>query len=153
MTTLLKTILISVITLILFILGDYYIKKASLLKEYSGLHFLLLGTTIYFISAFGLFWVYRSYKFLTVGAIQSFGFIILTTLVSQIIFKEKINSWEIFGLILGVFSLTILLYNGKLQLRTRQQGMPTTLLLNEILKKGALIAVESDVLSIYIVGR
>jgi hypothetical protein len=28
-----------------------------------------------------------------------------------------------------------------------------TLLLNEIFKKGALIAVESDVLSIYIVGR
>jgi drug/metabolite transporter (DMT)-like permease len=112
MTTLLKTILLSVTTLILFILGDYFIKKASLLKEYSGWRLLLLGTSIYFISALGLFWIYRSYKFLTVGAIQSIGFIILSTLISQFIFKEKINNWEIFGLILGFISLTILIKNG-----------------------------------------
>jgi drug/metabolite transporter (DMT)-like permease len=114
MTALIKTILISIIMVVLLALGDYYVKKASMLKEYTGWHFLLLGTSSYFVSAFGLFWVYRSYKFVTVGAIQSFGIVVLSVLLSVFVFKEKMNGWEIFGLILGIISLAILLYNGKL---------------------------------------
>jgi drug/metabolite transporter (DMT)-like permease len=114
MTALLKTILISIIMVVLLALGDYFVKKASLLKDYSGWHFLLIGTSSYFISAFGLFWVYRSYKFVTVGAIQSFGIVVLSVLLSVFVFKEKMNGWEVLGLILGVISLVILLYNGKI---------------------------------------
>jgi drug/metabolite transporter (DMT)-like permease len=114
MTNLIKIILLSFIMLVVTITGDYYVKKASIVKDYSDWRILLLGATIYFISAFGWFWIYRFQKFLTVGAIHSFGIIMLTVLFSIFVFKEKINGWEIFGLVLGAISLTILVYNGKL---------------------------------------
>ena len=114
MPHLLKIILISSLLLTITITGDYFIKRASSLKEYEGWHLLFLGAFLNFAAATGWFWIYRSQKFLTVGAILSIGLITLSILVSQFIFKEKINNWEIFGLVLGFISLTILLKNGNL---------------------------------------
>jgi small multidrug resistance pump len=109
-----KTILISLTVVTLYIFGDCYVKKASELEKYTGWRLLLIGTTIYFVSGFGLFWIYRSFKFVTVGAIQSIGVIVLSAFASHVIFEEKINGWEITGLLLSVVSLVILLCNGKI---------------------------------------
>lgn len=112
MTEILKTTLISIVILVITIIGDYCIKKASILQNYSGWKLLLFGAFLYGISAIGWFWVYRTTKFFTVGAIHAYGIIILTILLSVIVFKEKINNWEILGLALGFASLAILLRNG-----------------------------------------
>jgi uncharacterized membrane protein len=112
MSELLKTTVISFLMVILTIIGDYCIKKASMLPNFSGYKVFLLGGLLYGASAIGWFWVYRTTKFFTVGAIHSFGIIILTTVLSVAIFKEKINTWEILGLLLGTISLIILLRNG-----------------------------------------
>lgn len=114
MTQVLKIILISIILLIVTIAGDYCIKKAAMQKQYSGWHLLLMGGIVNFGCAIGWFWIYRSQKFLTVGGILSIGLLALSVLVSQFIFKEKINGWEMFGIALGFVSLTILLKNGNL---------------------------------------
>ena len=114
MTSLLNIILLSLVMVIVTIIGDYFVKKAAMFKDYAGWHVLFIGAIIYFLSAFGLFWIYRYQKFLTVGAIHSFGIVLLTVLFSIFVFKEKINAWEIFGLILGVISLTILIKNGNI---------------------------------------
>jgi drug/metabolite transporter (DMT)-like permease len=105
----LKTTLISIAMIIITILGDYFIKKASVLQHFTGWKLLVLGGILYGLSALGWFYVYRSTKFFTVGAIHSFGIIVMTILLSVLIFKEKISGSEIFGLILGIISLAILL--------------------------------------------
>jgi uncharacterized membrane protein len=107
----LKTIIISIAMVLITIIGDYLIKKASMLQYLNGWKLLVLGGLLYGISAIGWFYVYRTTKVFTVGAIHSFGIIILTILLSVVIFKEKINSSEIMGLVLGIISLVILLKN------------------------------------------
>jgi uncharacterized membrane protein len=93
------------------IIGDYLIKKASMFQYFAGWKLLVLGGLLYGISAIGWFYVYRTTTVFTVGAIHSFGIIIFTILLSLVIFKEKINSSEILGLALGIISLAILLRN------------------------------------------
>ena len=112
MTQLSKIILGSSLLLIATIAGDFCIKKAATLKQYTGWHLLLAGGVLNFACAIGWFWIYRSQKFLTVGGILSIGLLALSVLVSQFILKEKINNWEISGIALGFVSLTILLKNG-----------------------------------------
>lgn len=109
MTGLLKTILISSAMVILTIIGDYLVKKASMLQYFHGWKLLLLGGILYGVSAIGWFYVYRTTKVFTVGAIHSFGIIILTIVLSAIVFKEKIDRWEVLGIFLGIISLSILL--------------------------------------------
>ncbi|MEP6747585.1 MAG: hypothetical protein ABJB86_07655 [Bacteroidota bacterium] len=112
MTQLPKIIISSIVLLIATIAGDFCIKKAATLKQYSGWHLLLLGGMLNFVCAIGWFWIYRSQKFLTVSGILSIGLLAFSVLVSQFILKEKINNWEITGITLGFISLTILLKNG-----------------------------------------
>jgi len=107
----LKTVLISIAMVFITIIGDYCIKKASLLQYFNGWKLLVLGGLLYGITALGWFYVYRTTKVFTVGVIHSLGIIILTILLSTVIFKEKINGSEILGLVLGIISLAILLRN------------------------------------------
>lgn len=106
-----KTALISIAMVLMAIIGDYYIKKASMLSSFNGWKLLVLGGLLYGFSAIGWFYVYRTTKVFTVGAIHSFGIIIFSILLSLVIFKEKINGWEILGLVLGIISLGLLLKN------------------------------------------
>ena len=106
-----KTVLISFAMVIITILGDYFIKKASLLQYFTGWKLLLFGGFLYGISAIGWFYVYRTTKVFTVGSIHSFGIIIMTILLSVVVFKEKINGSEILGILLGIISLILLLRN------------------------------------------
>ena len=112
MNQLSKIILGSIVLLIATIAGDFCIKKAATLQQFSGWRLVLAGGTLNFICATGWFWIYRTQKFITVGGILSVGLLVLSVLVSQFILKEKINHWEIFGIALGFISLTILLKNG-----------------------------------------
>ncbi|MFT3933914.1 MAG: hypothetical protein QM726_09890 [Chitinophagaceae bacterium] len=114
MNQLTKIIIVSVMLLVVTIAGDFCVKKAATLKQYSGWHLLLAGGAINFACAIGWFWIYRTQKFLTVGGILSIGLLALSVVVSQMIFKEKINNWEICGLTLGLVSMTILLKNGNM---------------------------------------
>jgi uncharacterized membrane protein len=91
------------------ITGDYFVKKSSISPGYSGWKQLLVGGLLYGVSALGWFWVYRSAKVFTVGAIHSFGVIILTIFLSLVIFKEKINLMEMVGILFGIISLILLL--------------------------------------------
>lgn len=112
MTDIVKTTLISISMVVITIVGDYFVKKASMCKDLLGWKLLLIGGFLYGISAIGWFYVYRMTKVFTVGAIHSFGIIILTILLSLVIFKERINTMEIIGLLFGIVSLVILLKNG-----------------------------------------
>ncbi len=93
---------------VICIIGDYYIKKASMEEDWSGWKLLAVGCVLYGVSAFGFFFLMRSFKVFTVGMLHSFAVIFLSVILSLFVFNEKINAREILGLILGVASILLL---------------------------------------------
>ncbi|MDD4878398.1 MAG: hypothetical protein PHO02_05185 [Candidatus Nanoarchaeia archaeon] len=101
-------ILIGIGLSIVTVFGDTIVKHSSLQSGFSGWKWLLLGALIYGATAFGWFFVMRKIKLSTLGVLYSVSIVIFLTLVSIFYFKEKINLFEIFGIILALISLGIL---------------------------------------------
>jgi drug/metabolite transporter (DMT)-like permease len=97
-------ILLTVVTVI----ADVMIKHASLQQAFSGWKLLLIGGVIYGLTALGWFFAMRKIKLSTLGVLYAVGCVVLLTLVSVFYFKEKISSFEIFGIGLAILSLIIL---------------------------------------------
>ncbi len=108
MNTILITLLIGIGLSAITVLADAFIKHASLQNAFSGWRMLILGAVIYGLTAFGWFFVMRKNKLFTLGVLYGVGCIVLLTLVSVFYFKEKINSFEIFGIALAIISIIIL---------------------------------------------
>ena len=108
MVSILIPFLIGIGLSIITVIGDSLIKNASLQSAFSGWKFLILGAVIYGITALGWFFVMRKIKLSTIGVLYGVSCIILLTLIGVFYFKEKINFFEIFGILLGVASIVIL---------------------------------------------
>jgi drug/metabolite transporter (DMT)-like permease len=94
--------------IVLTVFADWLIKKASMASSFLSWKFLLFGSIIYGLTGIGWFFVMRSIKLSTLGAIYGVGCILLLVLLSVLYFKESINNWEIFGIILAIISIAIL---------------------------------------------
>lgn len=90
------------------ILADYLIKKASLLADFSGWIWLLMGGIVYGSTALGWFFMMRSFKIFTLGLFHSFGVIALSLALSVFVFNEKITWREVAGVALGCISIGLL---------------------------------------------
>jgi small multidrug resistance pump len=97
-------ILLSVIT----VFADVLIKHASLQNGFSGWFTLLLGAVVYGITALGWFFLMRKVKLSTLGVLYAVSCVVLLTLFSVFYFKEKINVFEIVGIVLAIISLILL---------------------------------------------
>ncbi|CCH51118.1 hypothetical protein BN8_00026 [Fibrisoma limi BUZ 3] len=104
-----KWLLLLVVLELISLLADYLIKKASLQPGLSGWKALLMGGIVYGSTALGWFYMMRSYKLFTIGALHSVGVIALSVLLSLIVFKEKMSMGEFVGLGLGLASIVLLL--------------------------------------------
>jgi len=69
---------------------------------------LILGAVIYGLTAFGWFFLMRRIKLSTLGVLYAVGGVVLLTLISVFYFKEKINPFEITGILLAIISLILL---------------------------------------------
>ena len=94
---------------IVSLIADYFIKSASLKPNLSGWFELLIGGTIYGITAIGWFFLMREFKLSTLSVFHGLGVIGLTCLLSIIVFKEKLIMQEIAGIILGCASIVLLI--------------------------------------------
>jgi drug/metabolite transporter (DMT)-like permease len=90
------------------VFGDYLIKIASLQSGFSGWYLLAIGAIVYALTAVGWFFVMRHAKLSTLGVIYGMTCIIALTLLSVFYFKETLNGFEIFGIILALISIVIL---------------------------------------------
>lgn len=97
-------IVLSIIT----VMGDIFIKNASLQPSFSGWRLFTIGSILWVITAFGWFSLMRKVKLSTLGVLYSLSTIILLTLVSVFYFKEKLAAIEIVGIALALISLVIL---------------------------------------------
>lgn len=108
MNAVLITFLIGIGLSVITVFADALIKQASLQNAFSGWKMLILGAIIYGLTAFGWFFVMRKIKLSTLGILYGVSCVILLTLVSVFYYKEKINTFEIFGIVLAIISLIIL---------------------------------------------
>jgi small multidrug resistance pump len=104
LTYFIVAILLSLITAF----GDYCIKKSTQQKIY-WLYLLILGSVVYAGTAFGWFAVLKKMKLSSVAVIYSASLILFSVLIGVFIFKEKLNYFEISGIIMALLSI-ILLY-------------------------------------------
>lgn len=99
----LAAIFLSIVTVV----ADIFVKKASLEVSIWN-KWLIFGVIIYGLTAFGWVYVMRNIKLSVAGIIYGVSCIILLVLVSVFIFNEKINYFEIIGIIMGICSILIL---------------------------------------------
>jgi drug/metabolite transporter (DMT)-like permease len=89
--------------------GDYLLKLASSEKNPLGSRWFYLGFAVYASTAFGWVFVMRYLKLGTIGVVYSVSMILLLTGIGVVGFRESLNGYEIFGLILALASLFLLL--------------------------------------------
>jgi drug/metabolite transporter (DMT)-like permease len=101
-------ILVGIGLSIITVLGDSFVKSASLQSQFSGWKLLVAGALIYGLTAFGWFFVMRDLKLATAGVLYSLSTVIFLTIVSLVYFKEDINAMETAGIALAIISLILL---------------------------------------------
>lgn len=109
MNATLITILLSIILVGISVVGDIFIKKASLLAGFEGWKLLSVGFFIYGATAVVWFFLMRRMKLSLLGIVYALSTAILMALLGVFYFKEDITTPEIIGVMLGIASL-ILLY-------------------------------------------
>ena len=99
---------LSAILLSLFTsLGDYFIKKASQ-QKFSWLFLLILGSIIYASTALGWFFILKKMKLSSMAVVYSTSLVLFSVLIGVFCFKEKLNYFEISGIIMAVLSMALL---------------------------------------------
>lgn len=90
------------------VLGDYFLKRASL-QDYPVKKWeFLVGFAVYASTAFGWLFVMRHLKLGTIGVVYSVSMIVLLTLVGVLVFRESISRSEWVGLVLAIAALFLL---------------------------------------------
>lgn len=102
------SIVLGIVLSLIVVFGDYLIKLASTQNGFSGWHLLVFGAIIYGLTGVGWFFVMRHLKLSTIGVVFGMSCLIALTLISIFYFNEKINGYEIFGIILAITSIIIL---------------------------------------------
>jgi multidrug transporter EmrE-like cation transporter len=91
------------------VLGDYFLKRASLQDYPVKTWQFAVGFTVYASAAFGWLFVMRYLKLGTIGVVYSMSMIILLTLVGVLVFGESINKYEVLGIVLALAALALLI--------------------------------------------
>ncbi len=108
MTSAFFALLLGIELSLVTVVGDFFIKSASLQQGFSGWKTLIFGAVIYGATALGWFFVAQKIKLSTLGVLYAVSCVVFLTLLSVFYFKEKISSFEIIGVILAIISLVIL---------------------------------------------
>jgi len=90
------------------VLGDFFIKKASLKIGLAGWPYLLVGCLVWASTAVGWFFILRKMELSNVNAIYSVATIIFVLALSYFYFHEKISAAEIVGFVLALASIYLL---------------------------------------------
>ena len=90
------------------VIGDFFIKLSSSGKSFMDVKWFIIGLVIYALTAFGWFYVMKNIKLSTLGVFYAISTIIFLIFVSVFYFKEPLNNYEIFGILLGIISLVLL---------------------------------------------
>src|ERR1035437_9679623 len=91
------------------VIGDYFIKLAGNdPTRYIDLKWFLIGLIVYSSTAIGWLFVMTHIKLGTLGVIYGVTTLVALTLVGVFFFKERLNFYEIVGIIAGLSSIVLL---------------------------------------------
>ena len=94
------------------VVGDYFIKLASLESHPINSKWFWEGCLIYASSAFGWVYVMRHIKLSTLGLMFSLSIVLLLTGLGVAVFGETLTRYEVVGIGLGVASIILLVRFG-----------------------------------------
>lgn len=100
----LAIIAITVITVI----GDYFIKLASMTSRPVQNKWFFFRCVMYILSTFGWVYALRHIKLASIGVIYSLSIVVLLAALGVIVFGETLNRYEITGLVLAVIAIVLL---------------------------------------------
>jgi drug/metabolite transporter (DMT)-like permease len=95
---------ISVVTVV----GDYFIKLASLTSSPVLNRWFLAGCGMYLLCTFGWVFAFRHIKLASVGVLYSLSIVILMAALGVFVFGETLNRIELVGLGFAVIAIVLL---------------------------------------------
>lgn len=107
-----EKIIIAVIIIIILslvgVVGDFFIKLASNEQSSFKTKWFFVGMLIYALTAFGWVVVMKNIKLSTLGVFYALFTVLFLVLLGIFYFKEKLNYYEIAGIITGIISIILL---------------------------------------------
>jgi small multidrug resistance pump len=101
-------IVIASVLALLGVAGDFFIKLSSATEHpYKSWSF-YVGLIIYALTAFGWVYAFRYLKLSTLGVIYGVVTVLALVVLGVLYFKESINIYEAFGVVLGISSIVLL---------------------------------------------
>lgn len=101
-------VLVTVLFSIIGVVGDYFLKLASLEKHSFRSFWFYIGLVLYSSTAFGWLFVMKHLKLATVSVVYSVSMVVLLTTVGVIFFQESLSPYEMAGLVMAVGALILL---------------------------------------------
>jgi small multidrug resistance pump len=93
---------------VLGVVGDYFLKVASSAEKPLHTAAFYVGFAVYGSTAFGWLFAMRHLKLATISTVYSVCIILLLTSLGVVVFNERLNATEIFGIVLALASLILL---------------------------------------------
>lgn len=90
------------------VVGDFFIKLASRESRPMVSSLFLIGVLIYALSAFGWVFVMQHVKLSTLGVFYALTTVLLLVFLGVIYFGERLEKYEIIGVVLGIISIILL---------------------------------------------
>lgn len=88
--------------------GDYFLKIAGNGEKYIDFRFFIVGFLLFSSTAIGWFYVFKHIKLSTVGIMYGISTTLILVAIGIIFFNERLNTYEIIGIISGIFSMILL---------------------------------------------
>ena len=93
---------------LLGVLGDYFLKVASLADRPFRTSAFYIGFAVYGSTAFGWLFAMRHLKLATISTVYSVCIILMLTGLGVIVFHERLSVTEVIGIALALASLVLL---------------------------------------------
>ncbi|MBI4426393.1 MAG: EamA family transporter [Candidatus Kerfeldbacteria bacterium] len=101
-------IMIVALLAVVGVIGDFFIKIAGHGPRFIEIKWFTIGFIIYASTAFGWFYVMKHIKLSSLGVIYALTTVLFLVAISVFYFHEKLNGYEIVGIIAAVVSLVLL---------------------------------------------
>ncbi len=90
------------------VFGDMMLKRSGEGPAWMDARYFVGGVIIYGLTAFGWFFIMKHVKLATIGVVYSVGTVILLAIVGTLFFRERLNPFEMAGLVLAIASLVLM---------------------------------------------
>ncbi len=93
---------------IIGVIGDFFIKLSGHGPKFMEVKWFILGFILYASTAIGWFWVMKYIKLSSLGIVYALTTMLCLVAVGVFYFHERLNAYEILGILMAVVSILLL---------------------------------------------